>query len=53
MIEFISPPLIAPDGSIIGVIAEDEKIQAEGVRRLGPLEGGAVFGHVVPRIWVN
>jgi lipopolysaccharide transport system ATP-binding protein len=36
MIEFISPPLIAPDGSIIGVIAEGNILTAEGVRRLGP-----------------
>lgn len=42
-IEFKTPPLIAPDGSIIGVIPEGsteggDRIRAEGVRRLGPAD---------------
>jgi lipopolysaccharide transport system ATP-binding protein len=41
MIQFTTPPLIAPDGSIIGVIPEGgapllDETSAEGARRLGP-----------------
>jgi lipopolysaccharide transport system ATP-binding protein len=38
MIEFKTPPLIAPDASIIGVITEGCTLDAEGVRRFGPSE---------------
>jgi lipopolysaccharide transport system ATP-binding protein len=36
MIEFKSPPLIAPDASIIGVIPESGTIGVDGILRLGP-----------------
>ena len=51
MIEFLSPPMIAPDGSIIGVIPEGGTIEGEGVRRLGPGDpipdsaGNYIFEH--------
>jgi lipopolysaccharide transport system ATP-binding protein len=51
MIEFKTPALIAPDGSIIGVIAEGDTIAGEGIRRLGPgdeipdLTGNYIFEH--------
>jgi lipopolysaccharide transport system ATP-binding protein len=51
MIEFRSPPLSAPDGSIIGVIPEGGTIREEGARRLGPGDpipdsaGNYIFEH--------
>jgi lipopolysaccharide transport system ATP-binding protein len=35
-IEIKTPPLTAPDGSIIGVIPESGALAAEGVKRIGP-----------------
>jgi len=36
MIEFKTPPLTAPDGSIIGVISDGGELHAEGIEPLGP-----------------
>jgi lipopolysaccharide transport system ATP-binding protein len=51
MIEFKTPPVTAPDGSIIGVIPEGGTIAAEGTRRLLPgdtipaVAGNYIFEH--------
>jgi lipopolysaccharide transport system ATP-binding protein len=51
MIEFRSPALTAPDGSLIGVIPEGGTIREEGARRLGPGDpipdsaGNYIFEH--------
>lgn len=56
MIDFRSPLLTAPDGSIVGVIAEGESIAREGTRRLGPGDpipdtvGNYIFEHPLSQV---